>query len=323
MDYTINKESSITINEQIKYLLRYQVLSGELSPGEKILSVRELASMLDVNRHTIAKAYKELEDEGLIITKQSMGTFVSNDITLPKEQITAKFFEIVHNAIKESREFGFNIEEFISVAQTINMKEKSNQEKLKALFIECNVNAMEQYVEDLKKQLKIDVEGCLIEDIEKGKLSSAAVGEFDLIITTMGHYPQVRKLLKKHDNIYAVNIGPYLKVISDLMSYPPETQISIIALSKKGTAGIKQALVDVGIEESRIIECSLQDSVDIKKEVGESDLLVVSKFALAESGEELRSLGKEIIEYKNVLQNTSVKMLKDIIAQIKDLEKKE
>lgn len=321
MDFTVNKESNITINEQIKYLLRYQILSGELSPGEKILSVRELASMLDVNRHTIAKAYRELEDEGLISTKQSMGTFVSSDITLPKEQLAAKFLDIVNNAIQESRELGFSTEEFISVAQTINMREKNSQEKMKALFVECNFNAMEQYVEDLKKQLKIDVEGCLIEDIEKGNISPTAVGEYDLIITTMGHYPQVRKLLKKQDNIYAVNIGPYLKVISDLMSYPPETRIGIIALSKKGTGGIKQALVDVGIEEKRITECSLRDAVNIKEKIKECDLLVVSKIALAESGEELRSLGKEIIEYKNVLQNTSVKMLKDIIAQIKDLDK--
>ena len=321
MNFSINKASNITINEQIKYQLRFQILSGELNPGEKILSVRELASLLKVNRHTITKAYKDLEDEGLITARQYFGTFVTSDITLPKEQLAAKFLDIVKNAIKESRELGFSIEEFISVAQTINIREKSSHENVSAIFIECNTNALNQYVEDLKKQLSIDVKGCLIEDIEKGNISATAIGEFDLIITTMGHYPQVRQMLKKQDNIYAVNIGPYLRVISNLMAYPTETKIGIIALSKKGTAGIKQALIDVGIEEKRIIEYSPINSTDIKKEVNKSDLLVVSKFALAESGDELKSLGKEIIEYRNVLQKTSVKMLKDIVAQIKNTEK--
>lgn len=65
------------IYEQVKDCIRHLVISGALVSDEKLPSVREMAAKLAINPNTIAKAYRELEEEGYIYSKSGKGTFVS------------------------------------------------------------------------------------------------------------------------------------------------------------------------------------------------------------------------------------------------------
>ena len=75
----LNYRDSKPIYEQIKEGLRKLVVSGALSAGEKLPSVRELASQLAINPNTIQRAYRELENEGYIYTLVGKGTFVAEN----------------------------------------------------------------------------------------------------------------------------------------------------------------------------------------------------------------------------------------------------
>jgi GntR family transcriptional regulator len=52
------------------------IASGELHPGDSLPSVRQLATQLRINPATVVQAYRELEAEGLVSTRQGAGTFV-------------------------------------------------------------------------------------------------------------------------------------------------------------------------------------------------------------------------------------------------------
>lgn len=56
---------------------REQIATGVLQPGEKLPSVRELASTLAINPNTIQRAYRALEADGWIVTVPGKGCFVS------------------------------------------------------------------------------------------------------------------------------------------------------------------------------------------------------------------------------------------------------
>ena len=80
------------IYSQIEGGFREQIVAGILQPGDKIPSVRELATSLTINPNTIARAYRDLEQEGWIVTVPGKGCFVSQ--ALPgrdKEPLFAKF----------------------------------------------------------------------------------------------------------------------------------------------------------------------------------------------------------------------------------------
>ncbi|SHJ69916.1 transcriptional regulator, GntR family [Clostridium amylolyticum] len=74
---TIDARSSSPIYEQIVQGMKENILKGILLPGDKLPSVRELASMIMTNPNTVSKAYGELERQKVIETIRGKGTFVS------------------------------------------------------------------------------------------------------------------------------------------------------------------------------------------------------------------------------------------------------
>ena len=93
----LNYRDAKPIYEQIKEGLRKLVVSGALAAGDKLPSVRELASQLAINPNTIQRAYRELENEGYIYTLVGKGTFVaeSKEMQGREKELLTEFDELV------------------------------------------------------------------------------------------------------------------------------------------------------------------------------------------------------------------------------------
>ncbi|HCM88699.1 MULTISPECIES: GntR family transcriptional regulator [Vagococcus] len=74
----INELNSIPLYEQIVIYIKKQIKDGILTPGDRLLSVREMANSLKINPNTVNRAYKILEKEEFIIVLHGKGTFVKN-----------------------------------------------------------------------------------------------------------------------------------------------------------------------------------------------------------------------------------------------------
>ena len=68
--------SGTPIYTQIVEQVKQQVLSGELKPGDQLPTVRALALELRVNFNTVARAYRLLDEAGIISTQQGRGTYI-------------------------------------------------------------------------------------------------------------------------------------------------------------------------------------------------------------------------------------------------------
>ena len=78
MKILLSNASPDPIYEQIVRQVRVQILSGELTVGEALPSIRKLAQALQISVITTKRAYDELEREGLIDTVGGKGTFVAS-----------------------------------------------------------------------------------------------------------------------------------------------------------------------------------------------------------------------------------------------------
>ena len=74
------------IYTQIMDGFKEQIASGILQPGDKLPSVRELASTLAINPNTIQRSYRQLEMEGWIVTVPGKGCFVCSNEKLAEEE---------------------------------------------------------------------------------------------------------------------------------------------------------------------------------------------------------------------------------------------
>ena len=79
MQIRISSSDGVPIYRQIANQVKYLVAVGRLSVGEQLPTVRALAERLLVNPNTVARAYRELEIEGVIASRQGSGAFVAGN----------------------------------------------------------------------------------------------------------------------------------------------------------------------------------------------------------------------------------------------------
>jgi len=90
MLFQINFKSGTPVYLQLVDQIRYAAASGALKTGEPLPPIRALAEELRVNRNTVAKAYTELESQGVIQTLQGKGCFLSENNSPFKKQVRDK-----------------------------------------------------------------------------------------------------------------------------------------------------------------------------------------------------------------------------------------
>ena len=95
----VERTGDLPVGTQLAWRLRALIISGQLSPGERLPGVRELATAASVNVNTARAVYRRLEREGLAITQQGLGTFVSlyPPVSPALEQVAT---EAIENAIE-------------------------------------------------------------------------------------------------------------------------------------------------------------------------------------------------------------------------------
>ncbi|HHY99699.1 MAG TPA: GntR family transcriptional regulator [Sedimentibacter sp.] len=87
--------NNIPIYLQVIDKIKQDIVSGKLKPGDKMPSSREYSYELGINFNTVARVYKELENEQILFTKRGLGTF----ITESREQIEDLRYRMAKNLI--------------------------------------------------------------------------------------------------------------------------------------------------------------------------------------------------------------------------------
>lgn len=105
--FSINPHSGVPVYRQIMDQVRYHLAAGTLAPGQQLPSIRELAHKLAVNPATIAKAYSELEHDGVIEMQRGRGAFVrANPPSMPRDQRRQRLRTLAERLAVEARQLG-------------------------------------------------------------------------------------------------------------------------------------------------------------------------------------------------------------------------
>ena len=112
----LNSRDPRPIYEQIMDNLRRLIISGGVAPGERLPSVRELAAQLAINPNTIQRAYRELENQGYLVTLPGKGTFAAENLSLETRRIDL-LWQQLERAADELRFTGVTQDELIARLQ--------------------------------------------------------------------------------------------------------------------------------------------------------------------------------------------------------------
>jgi GntR family transcriptional regulator len=130
MEIKINFRSDQPIYIQIVEQIRRQVASGELKQGDQLPTVRQLATDLRVNFNTVARAYRLLDEAGLISTQQGRGTYIweqpspENLERLRGQELAG----LTERYLDETRRLGFSAEQVSNeVARRLALEQNGSQ----------------------------------------------------------------------------------------------------------------------------------------------------------------------------------------------------
>ena len=127
MEIVIDIDDPEPLFAQLLGQIKRAVISGRLSPGDPLPSIRQLARDLELNSKTVAKAYRLLERDSVIQTRGYRGTFVHPEArTNSTVDLTAEVMTTLQTAIGSLRKSGVTDSE-IRIAFSKVMNDRNNQ----------------------------------------------------------------------------------------------------------------------------------------------------------------------------------------------------
>lgn len=117
--FLVNPKSKQPLYEQLVEQLRRQLILGVVEAGTALPSVRQLATELGLNPNTVQKAYRRMEEEGMILSVPGKGSFVSDDLAdLLGKQRTEQLVK-TRQALCACREMGLSQETMEELVRSV------------------------------------------------------------------------------------------------------------------------------------------------------------------------------------------------------------
>jgi GntR family transcriptional regulator len=109
--WQIDRESRVTLHDQVAALIRRAIAEGENRPGETIPQAKDLAAVLGVNTNTVLRAFRILREEGLLQFRRGREIIVSG--TLDQSAMVIKAHEFMQFAERR----GYGRDELVALLQ--------------------------------------------------------------------------------------------------------------------------------------------------------------------------------------------------------------
>ena len=122
MDWSFNND--MPIYTQLVDKIKLSIVSGQLPPGEKLSTVRDLSAEAKVNPNTMQRAFQELERAGLVFSQRSSGRFVTEDVEIIMEAKKAMARQYVQSFMKSMEQLGYTGEEILHLLEEGEKEEK-------------------------------------------------------------------------------------------------------------------------------------------------------------------------------------------------------
>lgn len=216
MELKVSRKSNLSIHVQLKEQIKGLVLDEILQFGAQLPTVRQLGEFLQINKNTVSKVYKDLENEGYVSSQKGRGTFVDYQ----KDEKKVKFLDGIEVLLRSGIENGINYEEIMGMVyfkshhlKFLSLKGKIN----KMAIIECNPTSIKDFKALVEKEIKnVKIVGILIEDL-KNNFKAVEKQLKDILFVTIPyiHYHEVDKELEKLEKeVFTFGINQSLQLFN-------------------------------------------------------------------------------------------------------------
>lgn len=319
--WVLDKKSKIPLYLQLKDLIKYYISTGAIRNGEMFPGVFALSQELEINFETVRRAYKELEKEGLVLTKRGRGTFAmlpgvalpiaaERPLSAPQMEPERELRHAIKRLVRKGRS-----EEDIRILVAGALKESSPDEAgFFVIFTECSEFQVREISKSLKEQLRLHVRPVVVSDLKSEIDGITGQGNKLLAVVTTGfHLNEVRKIIDQRPvdiQILITRMSPETRL--RLSSFGRDTQFGFICRDVDSILVYTDMLRTELGEDIRISSCLIADEAGVEAILKSAAVLLVTPSAY----EIVKSRTPDAVPVFNVFDSVDPLSLKIVQAHI-------
>lgn len=329
MQFAVNRRIKMPVYVQIREQIRQLIAAGDYAAGTQLPPANRLADNLQINRHTVLRAYSELEQLGYVESIKGRGTFVKRDAGGGGETpVAPALMERLDALVRDLVAAGLSPEGIaylaLSRAEQCSPLASTSIPRLTATFFECNVERLNYYADELRRALEIEIRPFLISQLD-GPAPPEGLDGVDLVITPFFHLVEVRRKLRQFPNLkrgdlFAVSVRPHLDVLRQLAELPLGSRLGILYFEgPEFTEARLRAMVE-HVENAGLKNIRRIDPIYVRGELNPAqlagyDAVLIRPENLSETHRQV-NLRIPVIPYHNVLDRASISVLQDVVREL-------
>jgi GntR family transcriptional regulator len=306
MDLQIDQKSHVPVHVQLEAQIKHLILAGRFEVGSRLPSIRALAGYLRINRNTVARVMADLEREGYVESRRGSGIYVLEP-RVDAENLERR--EVLEWVMDLAAARGVPVEELAYALLARAGAEP--REKSRILFIECTRAELDQFSAELERQLPVEVERVLLEDLPS-KVAEEEEPLWRMAVTTFFHVHEVQEVMNPRGvETVALLAEANLESLRRLTELPAGTPVGVVGWGRTCMENLSRSIEGAGLDHLRFVQIYLdEDSPDDTWISLEEVRAVVCATITAKKLRELGiPEGLEIIEEDRTLDKGGIEML--------------
>jgi GntR family transcriptional regulator len=235
----LSKNGEVPLREQLTAQIVLGIVSGDLAPGSRLPSTRELARRFRVHANTVSAAYRELEERGWLESRKGSGVYVREtpadtrpDSAHALDTLISTFLQLARQQGHSLTEIQQRIKHWLSIEPPDHFLVIEPDEELRAILCAEIIEAT-----DFK------VHGCAPEEIAQRGLPAGAAA-----VTLFNHAEQVRQLLPADTNLLVLHSRSVPGSLTGQERPAPDALITVVSRWPELLRWARTILVAAGLD---------------------------------------------------------------------------
>lgn len=272
----VARDSDVPISTQLYWQLAYQIDTGRLHPGARLLPVRELGNQLRVNANTVRAVYRRLAEAGYVVSRQGAGTRVA--ARPPVRRTSGTLDAMVAELLRQAARAGYTADEVAAAVYAVATERRRPGPRINVLFVECTTADARRAAEQISETFAgtAEADGALIDTV----VDRLERHHYDLVATSVFHADETIELVAGRAPVIALMAAPsYAELLDEVGAMPAGSTIGMVCSSTRSTANMVDWLARTG-PGVRLVEAVADDPDALDRVDREADLLLLTREAL-------------------------------------------
>lgn len=317
MRITIEPNSHLPVYAQLKEQIKFLILNGELEPGTRLPTARQLAGFLRINRNTVLKAYQALMLEGLIECRPGRGCAVVERPAAVARTVSTGLLDIIDRAIEQAGELGVGPDDFATFVYARAGQRRDVRVRRRLAFVECEAPIANALAQAIEERLGVKVTPIVLRDLRQPTSEVEEVlHETHVVATTFFHIQEVRQLLvQAKKEVVGLGVKPHLEKLIQIAGIPQGTPAALVCVSEVCALDMKRSLENAGIKGLEAYLCGVDDPQKLATTLPGLPVVIASDF-VADQVRPLLQPDQELITLDyTLLDEGAISLLRSLVTE--------